>query len=344
MNLIKKIIIQSKSNSNFVFILQCAVWYRQFAINALKYKKQFFIQPSNPNALKRTFIYSACGYDSIAIGGLADRIKGMMELYDWCQRHNRNFRIYFTDPFLFQNYLVPNSYQWIIDEDQISYNRHEAKPIYLLSSILMSDNIRFTRSAQFFNLCMNIFNLHANKQLHFSIHYGLESYDWGQRYHELFKPAPMLQEQIDFHKQAIGGKYISVSFRFTTLLGDLVDCVNTELSDPEKRELIDRCKDEILKIESENPDVEHVLVASDSITFVNEAKLLPKVYVIPGEICHLVYDKTNDDSTMKTFLDLYMIMGAEKSYLVKFGDMYDSKFPYLACKVSGRELLVRTDT
>lgn len=343
MKTIKNKIIQSSGDNIIVFMLQCVIWYREFVVWGSKYKKQYYNQPRNRNVLKHTFVYLSSGYNSHEIGGLADRIKGMMELYDWCRRHNRDFRIFFTDPFPLQNYLVPNSYQWIIDERQVSFNHRDAAPKYLASNIRMSETIRVKKSAQFFNFCMSRFNIYPNKQLHFSIHYGLESYDWAQRYHELFKPAPGLQERIEFHKKAIGGKYISISFRFTTLLGDLGDCVNSELPETEKRQLIDRCKNEIFKIESENPHVEHVLVASDSISFVNEAKLLPKVYVVPGEIGHIVYDKTNDDSTMKTFLDLYMIMGAEKSYLVKFGDMYDSRFPYLACKVSGRELIVRTD-
>ena len=331
-----------ESEKKVVFIMQEIYWYFQFTRNASKIKESFYHGSSKQKYLKDSFIYVADG--NYPIGGLADRLRGIMELYNWCQCHNRDFRIRFTDPFNLQDYLLPNNYQWTIDEQQFSYNPKEAEPVLLLSSIDMSKHFR-QQADRFFNFCMRAHSIRTKKQLHIISHMEINSYDWVRCYHDLFKPAPTLLDRIEYHKQAIGGKYISVSFRFTTLLGDLVDCVNSELSDPEKRELIDRCKDEILKIESENPDVEHVLVASDSVTFVNEAKLLPKVYVVPGEIRHIDRERdiVNDDATMKTFLDLYMIMGAEKSYLVKFGNMYESKFPYLACKVSGRELLVRTD-
>lgn len=324
-----------------MYALKCIFWYRSNKRIASILKARAYHQPHNPNTMKNTIVFVADG--NRPIGGLADRIKGCMDLYDWCRRHNRNFKIYFIDPFLLQNYLEPNKYQWIINKEQISYNPQDAEPRYVISRIEMDRYLRLEKPTPFFNFSMALNTLCTNKQLHFLVHFALENYDWAQRYYELFKPAPGLQEKIDSNKHAIGGKYISISFRFTTLLGDLIDVVNKELPESEKQLLIDRCKNEILKIESENPDVDHVLIASDSITFLEEVKLMPKVYVVPGGINHIGFDKPDEESTMKTFLDFYMIMGAEKSYLVKFGDMYDSKFPYLACKVSRRKLIIRSD-
>lgn len=44
-----------------------------------------------------------------------------------------------------------------------------------------------------------------------------------QLFQELFKPAPRLEQAISQCLQEIGGKYITVSFRFIGILGDFKD-------------------------------------------------------------------------------------------------------------------------
>lgn len=339
---IKSSIIGWESKRQAVFWMQSIYWYLQFQHNAKKLKLRIYHGEHNPNYLRDTFVFAADG--TTVLGGLADRIKGIMELYDWCQRNNYGFKVNFHDPFLLQDYLMPNEYDWTINKDQVSYHPDESEPVLLQRTGLMSQS--FLKHEQtYYDWSMKLHSIRTHKQLHMKTHFALSSYNWAQRYHELFKPAPVLSERLEYYKQQIGGKYISISFRFTTLLGDLQDNVNSELPFDEKRILIERCKNEILKIQTENPEVEHFLVATDSITFIHSVENIPKVFVVPGEICHIAQErnKVNDDSTMKTFLDLYLIMDAEKSYLVQFGSMWCSQFPLLACKVAGREMIIRKE-
>ena len=49
---------------------------------------------------------------------------------------------------------------------------------------------------------------------------GLEAFDWGRLYCELFKPGPVLAGRIQSIKQGLGGDYYAAVFRFQNLLWD----------------------------------------------------------------------------------------------------------------------------
>ena len=79
-----------------------------------------------------------------------------------------------------------------------------------------------------------------------------------------------------------------------------------------------------------------VLVTSDSINFLNEVANKEYVYVIKGSITHMEFtDNDVSHTQLKSFMDFYMIAGAEKVYSVVIGDMYMSDFPVYAAKVGG---------
>ncbi|MDR0546556.1 MAG: hypothetical protein LBG77_03085, partial [Dysgonamonadaceae bacterium] len=76
---------------------------------------------------------------------------------------------------------------------------------------------------------------------------------------------------------------------------------------------------------------EKILVTSESITFLNEAKKFDYVYVIPGKIAHIDFSFGLDkDVYMKTFVDYFLLTHASKIYLVIDGKMYKSGFAYRA--------------
>ena len=82
----------------------------------------------------------------------------------------------------------------------------------------------------------------------------------------------------------------------------------------------------------------HILVNSDSTTFLQTAAKLDYVYVIPGNITHI--DGKNDtdeyNAYEKTFLDFFMIANAERIYLLRTGQMYNSGYPFAASKIYNR--------
>lgn len=128
----------------------------------------------------------------------------------------------------------------------------------------------------------------------------------------------------------LGEHYVSVSARFLSLLGDFTDQVDSTPLPPDEQELLlQKCMCKIQGIIDKLPDNYKVFVASDSRKFLSRAAALPNVYVVDGEISHMGYS-ASDDAIMKTFVDLMLLRGAEKRYLLQSGDMFYSGFPRLA--------------
>lgn len=44
-------------------------------------------------------------------GGLADRFRGIISAYKYAKEHKLTFAIYWAEPFVLQDYMVPNSYE-----------------------------------------------------------------------------------------------------------------------------------------------------------------------------------------------------------------------------------------
>lgn len=64
-------------------------------------------------------------------GGLCDRLCGIVSTYICCKENNIDFRLFFNYPYNIENYLIPNSYEWRIKENEISFNPLESKFVYI---------------------------------------------------------------------------------------------------------------------------------------------------------------------------------------------------------------------
>ena len=62
-------------------------------------------------------------------GGLADRLRGIVSTYYVCKKLGYDFRINFVHPFPLIDYLVPNTYDWRVSQDELCYNSHDAEPM-----------------------------------------------------------------------------------------------------------------------------------------------------------------------------------------------------------------------
>ena len=273
-------------------------------------------------------------------GGLADRLKGIVSVYDWCQRHHRKFIINFCEPFHLQDYLVPNEYNWLPQD--IVYNKDCSAPKFCLMEP-RTCNKREVKEHQdeLLESWMNENLSNMTKQLHVYTNMFRPCVDFSQRFNELFKPCERLQQEIDCHLKEIGGTYISVSFRFTTLLGDFTDCTGTPLPEDKQKNLIEKSLNVVHEIASHAPIHNKILITADSETFLSKAKELQNVYVIPGKVGHIDYDHS-DDVNMKTFLDFFMISKAVKVYLAKGPGMYNSAFARTASMINNSSFEIIT--
>ena len=287
----------------------------------LKYYCHLFVK--NHNDLK--YIYVADG--KIPIGGMFDRLKGIITIYSIAKSQNINFKIHFIHPFLLQTYLEPNRYDWRIDSNSVVYSFPKSRPIFAFGEYSNPHRLFKQRNGE-------THFLYGYDSLDKVNEYYGTNYDWGELYRELFKPTQYLQQYIDLYKQEIGPEYIVVHTRFLNLLGDKMETdVNPELPVDKKTLLISRCIDKIKDIASGTKT--KIMIASDSMTFIEAVKKeIDDVYIVPGQVKHIGTSKEVDDSeNIKMFVDYYLIAGAKKVYSIVGEGMWQSAFPEYAAKI-----------
>lgn len=268
-------------------------------------------------------------------GGLSDRLFGIVSAFQYCQEHEIEFRINFVYPFQLEQFLVPNEYDWRIRSDEISYNIFQSKPLYIS---LFSHKIETMQKYAEARLKTKFEQVHLySNMIYFS------KKDFKYYFNILFKKSNILDNAVKENLARIKGSYISITFRFQQLLGDLRETgfriLENEL---EKEELINRCINCIEKLFEKTKS--KILVTSDSITFLESVKKLPYVYIIPGKIVHMDYVSKQDSvgltTHMKSFVDLFMLANAKAIYLADIFPLYHSSFPMVASWIYGKDYYV----
>lgn len=270
----------------------------------------------------------------IQVGGLADRLRGILSTYYICKKTGRSFKLHFVSPFNLELYLVPNKYDWRCKESELCFDKNYTcvLPIFTTQEGLYQQK----------KLEQWLYNQisRTDRQCHvYTNAFFSYDYDYKQLFFELFKPSDALRQTLDHYSGILGESYISISCRFLDLLDDFneTQAIHASLTDVEKRALIERVLYEIDKLHLQYPN-RTILCNSDSITFLNEADKMDYTYVVPGEITHLEGVVKRDDYQLyeKTFVDFFLIAKASHIYLLKTGLMYDSGFPYAASKLYGK--------
>ena len=295
---------------------------------------KYYNQKTNCIPSKKTIIYIANGFCNHA--GLCDRLKGITALYDWSMKFGIEFRIHHIHPFDLSNYLIPNQYDWTINEKEICYNRKWSSVNHLMLNNLVRKQIESNEIITLEKLWVHKRIKTQKKQMHFYTNmYPENEFVFGNCFQILFKPSPKLEKALNLHQEVIGGSYISISFRFVQLLGDFKDCDGITLSSEDQENLIIRSIEVIKKIRKNNPTIPKILITADSSTFLERARILPYAYIIEGRTGHINFENS-DEVNMKTFLDFLMISKAQKVYLAKSFNMYNSDFARRAAMINNR--------
>lgn len=261
-------------------------------------------------------------------GGLADRLRGIISTYKYCLEHHIDFRIYFVSPFRLDQLLIPNEYNWIVSEKEISYNSLSSLPVYIDSNVRSNNDIAFQRKMTEKYFAKDYRQIHVYTNMYYA------DSEFGPLFCQLFKPAPALQAWINENLISLGNRYISFAFRFQNLFGDFNDGRNI-LQREEKEELCSHCIAKLRELRNRHLDIERFLVTADSEWFLKEVAKLDFVYVLPGKVGHMDDASENNLKThMKTLLDFFMLSKSEKIYLLVTGKMYKSGFSKRAAKLN----------
>ena len=281
-----------------------------------------------------SFVFMADG--KMPHGGLFDRLKGLVAIYAIAKSESQGFAVNFTNPFVLEKYLVPNQYDWRADDGAIVYSYPRTRPVIAYSEFKTPDRLFRKRNGQTHFYFGNDILDYINKW------YGM-SYEWESLYNELFQPSDYLKYHINSIKQKIGGKYNAVHFRFQNLLGDHTEYGKyTVLRDNEKKKLENECIKKLHDINDQLQEDERLVVFSDSMVFLEYVKKNnSSYYVVPGNVKHVDnINETSEDEALKLFIDMYLMIDAEKVFSIVGNQLYPSAFPEYSAKI-GRKTFER---
>lgn len=266
--------------------------------------------------------------------GLADRLRGITSVFKICKELCVPFKLYFKVPNLI-DYLEPNQYDWRIDNNDISYDTSEVYPCTLLTfHANLNDKLQSFAQSKI----LKHYIRKPYRQIHVHTNMVASEDEYGTLFKELFKPTPLLQEQIDQHLPKLGGagQYFAMVFRFRQLLGDLKE--GGEILPKEQREPYIHRAIRCVELEHEQHPDGRILVTSDSKTFIQRVSQLPYVYTLPGEVVHMGFTTDAGKMTyLKSFLDYYMLSYAHTVISIRDKRMYHSGFALRAAMLNGAE-------
>lgn len=261
-------------------------------------------------------------------GGLTDRLRGITTIYQYCKQKGLNFKLNYVYPFKLQDYLAPNSYNWIIEEKDISYNSEQTAVVVLNDYQLDVSLHRFYLDSM---ICKN-----QGKQIHLYTNTYFLDKKFSASFDEMFKPTAPLLTAIENNQKQIGENFIAMVFRFQQLLGDFKEQGYKVLPKDKQEALVKRCIEKVKKLHDERHPDNKILVTSDSGRFLQEiTKQLDFVRIIPGKVVHM--DHTANaafDTYMKSFEDMLLLSKADMVYLLQTGDMYHSGFAKRAAMIN----------
>lgn len=295
------------------------------------FRKDYFYFGARSKFSTQTYVFMIDG--KTCHGGMSDRFRGAMSVYSYCKKYNKQFKICWTYPSELENYLLPASVDWIVKKDELSFN-------------LKDVTVKFFNTYTGLNGKTDEYHQFLKSQkteIHVYSNVSIEEERYAEYFNELFIPTPYLQEQLNIYKNEIGGKYVSITFRFIGLLGDFKDDERFLTKDTEfdAEYYITKCLESIEKLHVQYSDF-RILVTADSPIFLQLAKQIPYVYIIPGDVIHM--DNTCDSNFflhLKTFEDFYMLSMAEKCFSYHIGNMFkNTKFAKTAALVGEKKLIV----
>lgn len=284
------------------------------------WRRKWFTNEKTPNTFKGMI---SCVDGKTWHGGMCDRFKGIISTYSYCKINGIPFRIKYDFPFNLCDYLLPNTYDWLLKDGEYSDSTYNSEILYLIGEVEETIKGRYRRPK-----CRQI-HVYANRNYLEAI--GSED-KWGTLFKELFKPGPRLTQAL---QELNYGKYIACVFRFQNLIGDFHEYDFQPLDKYARELLLSKCEHAVRCMIESNPG-KNILVTSDSSTFLSRVKDLEQVIINPGEVIHIDSEGNDNkhDAYLKSFIDFFTIGGAEKVYGMGTEEMYHSEFPLYAAKIN----------
>lgn len=282
-------------------------------------EKEYYLSYSKEQAVNKLSGCIIVMFDGRQIHcGITDRLKGICSIYEYSKKRGIPFYVYFRSPFLLEDYLLPNTVDWRVKDDDVMYNQNVAVPVFLNTwQSMPSFHVRYLDA---------VVKKNPDKQIHVYGNSTCYINSYAQNFHILFKWSERVEKMAASCHNAIGSnKYIAIAMRFQQLLGDFKEeHANYTILEAEEREaLMKKCHDKIKDIIKEKNIKSRVLVTCDSTNFLEYIAQDKQIYVIPGSVAHIDNAHTKSMEIYdKLFLDMVMLSQAQHIYQLITGEMY----------------------
>jgi len=245
-------------------------------------------------------------------GGLVDRLKGIISLYDFAKEKKLPFYIFSDQKNDFSGFLQIKLKN--VRLDALDRKIRGNKVHYFIDNTIV-------RSYSYFFSSNKIHHVYTNLDL-LKYKYGSESDEkWRLLFHQLFNPSGLIKTEVD---KIIGGRdFIVCSFRFRSRMGDFKD---------DGREWDKQTK--IAEIEKLNKAVENtiskfpnkiVYVASDSATYIKQLLQLD-----PNRFFYNSNLKADINDMERSIIEFLVISQGERVFQFKRPSMFSGVFSYYA--------------
>ena len=264
--------------------------------------------------------------------GLADRIKAIINTYNWAKKNGLEFKLIFNTPFNLEEFLLPNMPWNGVTLNDLEYSIFDTR--FISEDKLAKEGNAYC-DTQEHRISIKKKQLHC---YHYSGNILPERFDdtgylWKDLFNELFSFNNSIQQS--YNGLNIAKPYIAVHARFVNALENFEnsDYGSYLQSDEEKSKLIQKCKNALCEIASENPEYD-VYMFSDSKVFLENISELSVRTLDTKNIGHISESSTSTYN--KTFLDLYAISRASKVYMLSTTELYRSScFAKLGARIGG---------
>jgi hypothetical protein len=266
-------------------------------------------------------------------GGLIDRLKGIVSMYEVALRIDADFYIQFTDPFDLSTYLAPNKIKW--EHQRIRFNPITDRILYKVTSKTKPNN----NPISWFNLLKpRTYFVYCNTDYLPALYPELTSAEikivWRDRYMGLFQNAPALNNGLSCLPTE---KRFACHIRFAGILGDFHDVFSKRLSVSETLALFALLDDRLRKLAQQHSEWP-LYVLSDSPIFLEHIKTQGLYGTLPGTPKHIDVNNetTGVEDHLKTFTDLLFMANSELIYAFVMPPLYYSNFGLFASIIGNK--------
>ncbi len=214
-------------------------------------------------------------------------------------------------PFELSNFLVPNKFDWKIENDDVVYSKY-TKPIVMLGDYRWVYKFKkiIGRNQQI-HLYANVWLL---KELN---DFYKTNFKYKQLYDELFKVSDNLNSRLNLIRNQLPSEYISLCFRHRNVFGDFSESNFEEVPDDEKERVLISCVTAIKdKIRTYHLPA---VITSDSVNFLHAIKDIPNAYTVntQNKAVHMDYVSGAEINVYEqSFIDFYILGWGASRYAI----------------------------